>query len=141
MKIPMVVLLLQIAAILHLGLFWAGATMPRTVGLASHLAPLPEFIRRLFYVYFGFIALVLGAFGVMTFLYAGPMAAGDPVARGLALFMAVFWAVRLAAAVFVFDVRPYLQNIWLRLGYAGLNGVFLYLLGIYLYVGIRGGAV
>jgi len=135
MNIPIqdstLVLLLQIAAGLHLGLFWAGATMPRAVGLAAHLAPLPSFIRRLFYVYYGFIALILAAFGVMTFLFAAPMAAGEPVARALAILMAVFWTIRLGAAVFVFDVRPYLRSPWLRLGYAGLNVVFIYLLIVY----------
>jgi hypothetical protein len=48
MKTATLVTLLQIAGLLHLGLVWAGATMPRAVDLGHHLAPLPPFIRRLF---------------------------------------------------------------------------------------------
>jgi hypothetical protein len=55
MNTTMLVTLLQIAAVLHLGLVWAGATMPKVVGLHDQLAPLPPFIRRLFYVYYSFI--------------------------------------------------------------------------------------
>ncbi len=44
-------LLLQIAGILHLGLAAAGALMPRVVKLNEHLAGVPPFIRRLFFVY------------------------------------------------------------------------------------------
>ena len=51
--------LLQLAGLLHLGLTLAGATMPRVVGLRAHVATLPEFVRRLFWVYYGFIGLCL----------------------------------------------------------------------------------
>ena len=68
--------LLQVAAVLHLGLVWAGATMPRAVNLRAHLAALPPFIRRLFWVYFTFIGLTLLGFGGITFCYAAAIAAG-----------------------------------------------------------------
>src|SRR5262245_33407426 len=84
-----VVLLLQLAAVLHLGLLWAGLSMPRAVGLGGHLAPLPAFVRHLFYVYYGFIGLTLIAFGLFTYFFAAPMAHGEPVARGLCIFMTV----------------------------------------------------
>src|SRR5580765_2030142 len=45
-------LLLQFAGLLHLGLLCAGLMMPRVVGLRIHLARLPSFIRRLFWVYY-----------------------------------------------------------------------------------------
>ena len=48
-------------------------------------------------------------------------------------------AVRLAAAIFLFDVRPYLRNRFLRLGYFGLNCVFVYLVILYAFVAWRGG--
>ena len=74
--------LLQIAGALHLGLVWAGATMPKAVQLPGHLAPLPPFIRRLFWVYLTFIGLTLVSFGALTFFHAPAMAAGEPLARG-----------------------------------------------------------
>jgi len=137
----LVVTLLQVGALLHLGLFWAGLTMPKAIGLSVHLAPLPPFIRRLFYVYYTFIGLILGAFGLMTFLFAQSMAGGDPVARGLCILMAMFWSIRLLVAGFVFDVRPYLRNTFLRIGYYGLNAVFVYLVALYVFVAWKGGAL
>jgi hypothetical protein len=131
--------LLQVAALLHLGLFWAGLTMPKAISLRTHLAQVPVFIRRLFYVYYGFIGLVLAAFGLMTFWYAAPMVSGEPVARALSTLMAVFWLVRLGAALFVFDVRPYLNSWFRRMGYFALNGVFVYLVVLYAFIAWRGG--
>jgi hypothetical protein len=139
MKTATLVTLLQIAGLLHLGLVWAGATMPRAVDLGHHLAPLPPFIRRLFYTYLSFIGMILAAFGLLTFFFAGAIAAGEPVARSLCLLMLAFWTVRLFVAAFVFDVRPYLKNWFLRLGYQATNVVFLYLVGVYALAAWKGG--
>jgi len=123
--------LLQIAGVLHLGLAWAGATMPKAVNLSAHLAPLPQFVRRLFWVYFSFIGLMLLSFGAITFFYAPVMAAGEPLARVLCVFLAAFWGFRLMVAGFVFDVRPYLTRWHYRLGYHATTLVFIYLTAIY----------
>jgi hypothetical protein len=131
MKTTTLTLLLQIAGVLHLGLLCAGATMPRAVNLLTHLATLPPFIRRLFWVYYSFIALCLVSFGLITVTLAGTLAAGGNLARALCAFLAMFWTIRLVAATFVFDVRPYLtSNLW-RLGYHATNIVFIYLPVVY----------
>ena len=44
-------MLLKVGGVLHLGLMAAGLLMPQAVGLRTHLTTLPEFIRRLFWVY------------------------------------------------------------------------------------------
>ena len=69
-------ILLQVAGLLHLGLLCAGVLMPRAVGLRTHLATLPAFIRRLFWVYYTFIGFYLVSFGLITFTFAGTLAAG-----------------------------------------------------------------
>jgi len=129
--------LLQIAGLLHIGLVWAGATMPRTVNLREHLKLLPPFIRRLFLVYFAFVGLMLVGFGTLTFLFAGDMAAGEPLARGLCVFLGIFWTTRLVVAAFVFDVRPYLTNWFYRLGYQATNLVFVFLVAVYAMAALR----
>jgi len=139
MNTTTLVTLLQIAAVLHIGLAWAGATMPKVVGLGEHLAPLPPFIRRLFYTYFSFIALMLVAFGLLTFILAPNIAAGEPAARGLCLLMLGFWLVRLFVAAFVFDVGPYLTNRLLRLGYHATTLVFICLVLVYALAAWKGG--
>jgi len=139
MKNINLVVLLQLAAILHLGLICAGALMPRAVDLKKHLATLPPFIRRLFWVYYAFIGLCLVSFGLITFLFAGPLAAGGGLARAFCIFLAVFWTIRLIAAAFVFDVKPYLANHFWRLGYHATNVVFAYMPIIYAWAAWKGG--
>jgi hypothetical protein len=131
--------LLKIAGLLHLGLIWAGASMPKAVNLREHLAVLPPFIRRLFFVYLSFIGLMLAGFGCLTFFYAHAMAAGEPVARALCVVLIAFWTLRLVAAGFIFDVRPYLTNWFYRLGYYAINLVFVYLLAVYAFAAWKGG--
>jgi hypothetical protein len=131
--------LLQIAAILHICLLCAGASMPKAVNLLGHIATLPLFLRRLFLVYLSFIGLVLIGFGLLTFSFAHAMAAGEPIARALCVLMTVFWSIRLLVAGFVFDVRPYLTNWFYRLGYQATNMVFVYLVAVYALAVWKGG--
>ncbi len=133
-------LLLQIAAILHIGLLCAGASMPKAVNFRGHLGALPPFLRQLFVVYFSFIALMLVGFGTLTFLFAHAMATGEPMARALCVLITVFWGMRLVVATFVFDVRPYLTNWFYRIGYQATNLVFLYLVIVYALALWKGGA-
>lgn len=105
--------------------------MPRAVNLRANIAVLPPFIRRLFWVYYTFIGLCLISFGLMTVAFADTLAAGGGLARAVCAFLAMFWTVRLIAATFVFDVRPYLTNHFWRLGYHATNVVFAYLPIVY----------
>jgi hypothetical protein len=130
MKINLVILL-RIAGALHLGLMCAGLLMPRIVRMRSSLATLPQFIRRLFWVYYSFIALCLLSFSAITIVFAETLAGGGNLARALCTFFAAFWTLRLIAAAFVFDMRPYLTSSYRRLGYHVLNVVFAYLPIVY----------
>ena len=124
-------LLLQAAGVLHLGLMCAGLLMPRVVGMRTHLAGLPPFIRQLFWVYYTFIGLCLASFSLITIAFAGTLAGGGNLARALCAFFAVFWTLRLIAGTFVFDLRPYVTSRYRRAGYHALNIVFAYLPVVY----------
>jgi hypothetical protein len=139
MKTELLITLLQIAGFCHVGLVWAGASMPKAVNLRDHLATLPLFVRRLFLVYFAFIGLVLVGFGSLTFLFARAIADGEPIARGLCVLLVAFWTLRLIVATFVFDVRPYIKNWFYRVGYWATNLVFMYLLAVYVLALWKGG--
>ncbi len=132
------ILALQVAGLLHVGLLAAGALMPRAVDLRSHVAALPPFIRQLFWVYYSFITLCLLAFGALSFFLAPELASGTWLARAVCGFLAVFWAVRLFVAALVFDVRPYLTNAFWRIGYQATNVVFAILPVIYGCVALAG---
>ena len=131
-------ILLKVAALLHCSLICAGVAMPKAVNLRDHLRVLPAFIQRLYWVYYGFIGLIIVSFGLLTWLYADPMASGAPVARALSLLMAVFWLARLLIAGFVFDVRPYLVSPRHHVGYHALNFVFVYLTAVYIWAALEG---
>lgn len=131
---------LQLAGILHLGLLCAGALMPRAVHLRTHIAILPTFIRRLFWVYYTFIGLCLLSFGLVTVAFAATLSAGGDLARAVCAFLAVFWTVRLVVATLVFDVRPYLTNAFWRFGYHTTNIAFIFLPIVYAWAAWKGGA-
>lgn len=138
MNTPTLTLLLELAGVMHLGLLCAGALMPGAVNLRTHIAALPPFIQRLFWVYYAFIGLCLASFGLITIMFAETLAAGGGLARAICAFLAVFWTIRLIAATFIFDMRPYLINRFRRLGYHAMNIVFIYLPIIYAWTAIRG---
>ena len=131
--------LLQIGGLLHVGLMCAGSLMPKVVGLPEHLAGLPKFIRQLFWVYYSFIGLCLVSFGIITLVFARTLAAGGPLACAVCLLFAAFWTLRLVAATFVFDLRPYLTDNYRRLGYYAINLVFVYLPVVYFLAAWKGG--
>ena len=133
-------LLLQLAGLLHLGLIAAGIAMPRVVGLSAHLATMPEFIRSLVWIYYAFIGYCLAAFGAASIFLADSLASGHALARMACVFLCGFWTIRLAAALFVLNVRPYLTRPSLRLGYHATNVVFALLPFIYGYAAWKGGA-
>jgi hypothetical protein len=132
------VLLLKFVSFTYLGLLAAGLLMPSVVGLRQHVCALPTFIRQLFWVYYAFIGLSLGCFGLGTFFLADQLASGTPLARGVCGFLAVFWCARLVVGTFVFDLRPYLTNRWRRMGLAAANIVFTCLPVVYGWVALKG---
>jgi hypothetical protein len=135
-KSMILVHLLQLAGSAQLSLIIAGALMPGAVDLRKHLRTLPEFIRRLFWVYYVFIGFCLLSFGTITLLLAEELASGSPLARSLCVFLAIFWLMRLLVAVFVFDVRPYLTSPLYRMGYQITNVLFSLLPLVFIWAAI-----
>lgn len=124
-------MLLQLAASLQLSLLIASSLTPCALDWRSNLRSLHPFLRRLFWVYGVFIVMVIIGFATLTFLHAGAMAAGEPVARSLCVFIALFWSARLFVQFFVFDARPFLTNWFYKIGYHMLTVVFSALVLIY----------
>ena len=123
--------LLQLAGLLQLTVLCASALVPRIFDWKSNLAALPPFLRKLFWVYGAFIVLTIIAFAALTLRHASAMAAGEPVARSLCAFIAVFWAARLIVQFAVFDPEPFLTNAFRRVGYHALTFIFAALVAIY----------
>lgn len=118
--------LLRLAGLGHFAILTASALVPKILDWKHVLKPLPPFLRTLFWVYGIFIVLTIIGMGSLTLVNAHAMAVGDPVARTLAAFIAVFWGARLIVQLFVFDTRPYLTNLWLKLGDHLLTVTFIF---------------
>ena len=123
--------LLQLAGVGHFGILLASVQVPGILDWKSELAHLHPFLRRLFWVYGVFIVLTIVGFGTLSLMHAPELAGGGPLARGVCLFIAVFWGARLAVQCFVFDARPFLTNGWRKLGYHTLTGAFVCLTAVY----------
>ena len=123
--------LLKLAGLGHFGILFASALAPKVLDWKGAFKPLPPFLRTLFWVYGAFIVLTIISLGTLTLFHAGAMAAGEPAARGIAAFIAVFWGARLFVQLFVFDTSPYLTNAWLKLGDRVLTAAFAGLTVVY----------
>ncbi len=124
-------LLLQFAAALQSLILIASALTPRVLDWRTNLAALHPFLRKLFWVYGTFIVMVIIVFATLTFLHAGAMAAREPIARSLCVFIAIFWGARLFVQFAIFDPRPFLKNWFYKLGYHALTVIFAFLVFVY----------
>lgn len=124
-------LLLQLAAAVQLLILVASASTPRVLDWRKNLAVLHPFLRKLFWVYGVFVVMVIIAFAVLTFRHADAMAAREPVARSLCLFIAIFWGARLLVQFAIFDARPFLTNWFYKTGFHALTIIFAFLTFVY----------
>jgi hypothetical protein len=120
-------LLILIGGVLHFGILIASALVPRVLRWQAELCKLSALSRQLIWVHGAFIVLVIVGFGFLATTASSELASGSLLARGICLFIATFWATRLAVQFFVFDAKPYLKTAFLRVGYNGLTVVFFYL--------------
>ena len=119
-------LLIFAGGILHFGILLASAMVPKVLDWKASLAKLDGLFRQLVWVHGAFIVLVIIGFGVLSVALADDLASGTPLARGMCLFISLFWAARLVVQFFVFDAKPYLKTALLKAGYHGLTVVFVY---------------
>ena len=123
--------LLLIGGLLHFVILIASALTPRVLDWRTNFATLHPFLRRLFWVYGGFIALMIISFGALTLFKADELSSAAPLARSVCAMIAIFWLARLAVQFFVFDARPFLTTTFRRVGYHGLTLLFTALVFIY----------
>ena len=90
-----VILLLEIAATLQLGVAVLNLFLVRLLDWRQELARVPLLMREVFQVHVWFISITLAIFGVLTWRFAFEIASGqNPVAQWLAFGIGAFWAFR-----------------------------------------------
>jgi len=118
--------LIFVGGILHFGILLASAAVPQVLDWKGSLAKLDNLTRQLVWVHGAFIVLVIVGFGLLSVFFATDLASGTPLARAVCFFVAFFWLARLFVQFFVFDTKPHLKSLLLKVGYHGLTVVFAY---------------
>ena len=128
--------LLVAAGVGQLAVLIASALVPIRLNWRDELRPLSRLHRQMYWVYGGYVVLSIVAFGLITVLNAGELAAGSGLARGFCGYVAVFWAIRLVLQA-VFDVKEHLSAWWLTAGYVALTVLFFGFTIIYGWAALR----
>jgi hypothetical protein len=126
------------AGLAHLGLIVVGLQVPRAFRWREELGRLGPSNRILFWTYGAFIVLANAGFGALSLAYPAEIAAGRGFAGAFALFLALYWAARLAFQYAAFRAPDWPaagRSPWVK---HGLGALFLAMALVYLAAFLRG---
>jgi hypothetical protein len=84
--------------------------LPRHFGWKQELARLSLLTRQIFIVHCAFIILTCTMFGLLALVYTPALLQPTPLARLVLAGLTIFWGVRLAAQLFVYDTSLWRGN-------------------------------
>ena len=111
----------------HFCVLVASFQVPVRLHWREELQKLSPFNRKLMWVHGAFAVLTIIAFGVLTLVLHGEMLRGDRAALGLALFIGLHWASRIAVDFLYYDHSDWPQGKGLIVGHILLTLLFMYL--------------
>jgi hypothetical protein len=118
---------LWLAGIGHFCVLIASFQVPTKLGWKEDLQKLTSFNRKLMWVHGGFAVLTIMAFGTLTLALHAEMLRGDRAALGLALFIGVYWALRIAVDFSYYEHKDWPTGRGFVLGHILLTSLFTYL--------------
>jgi len=118
---------LWLAGIGHFCVLIASFQVPARLGWKEDLQKLTSFNRKLMWVHGGFAVLTIIAFGTLTLALHAEMLRGDRAALGLALFIGVYWALRIAVDFIYYDHKDWPRGGIFMIGHILLTSLFAYL--------------
>lgn len=116
--------IVQLTGAAQLSILAASAIVPFRLNWKQDLASLPTLHRQMYWTYGGYVVLGIVTLGALCLVCHEEIAARTILARGVALYGAIFWGVRLALQA-IFDVKLHLTAWWLKLGYHTLTLLFI----------------
>jgi hypothetical protein len=119
------------AVVGHLVVLIASFQVPARLGWKEDIPKLTRFNQKIFWVYGFYILLCIVSFAALTWRLHDAFLAGEPAARCVACFIAVFWTIRVLVDVFWYDHRDWPQGNALVAGHALVTSLFCTLAGIY----------
>src|SRR5437588_11285094 len=87
------------AGMVHAGIVLANIPLPGRLRVRERLAPVPRFLRQIFYVHWVYIVIVGGLFAALCFGFAPELAGASGLGRCLSGFMAGLWLLRVGLQV------------------------------------------
>ena len=120
-------LALWLAGIGHFCVLIASFQVPSRLHWSEDLKKLTSFNRKLMWVHGAFAVLTIIAFGTLTMGLHGEMLRGDRAALGVALFIGVYWALRIAVDFFYYDHKDWPSGRGFIVGHILLTLLFAYL--------------
>ena len=120
-------LALWLAGIGHFCVLIASFQVPVRLGWKEDLQKLTSFNRKLMWVHGGFAVLTIIAFGTLTLALHAEMLRGDRAALGLALFIGVYWTLRIAVDFLYYEHADWPRGPGFVLGHILLTSLFAYL--------------
>ncbi len=91
------------AGVLQLLVASANFFAPRKLRYRENLAQASQTVRDIFAVHCIYIVLILVAFALLCFAFAGELAGGSRIGRALSGFLAVFWGLRVMIQLFHYN--------------------------------------
>lgn len=122
---------LYAAALGHLVVLIASFQAPARLGWRQDIPKLTPFNQKVFWVYASYVLLCIVSFAILTWRLHDSFLTGEPAARGLASFIAIFWTLRVLADLVYYDHRDWPQGNALLVGHALVTSLFCSLAAVY----------
>jgi alginate O-acetyltransferase complex protein AlgI len=132
-------LALWLAAAGHFCILIASFQVPHQLKWKTDLAQLHPFNRKLLWVYGGVTVYTIVAFGAMTLLLHNEMMRGDRAAIVIALFIALYWLIRIVVDFTYFSSSDWPTGRQFVIGHILLTALFVFLSATYFTVALRHG--
>jgi hypothetical protein len=117
--------------LVHLAILTAGLAMTKVLNWKSELKKLNELSQHVIWTHAAYVWFTILAFGLVSLFIPETLVNKNPLGQAVSMFIALFWGARLIIQFFYFDAKPYLTDIWLKLGYHGLTACFAYFTIVY----------
>ena len=133
LETPTLVLLLQVVAVLQLGVTVLNFFLPKVLHWEQDLAALPLLLREVFHVHLWFISITCAIFGALTWRFAEDLANhSSELCIWVAACIGMFWGIRTVIQLVYYSSSHWkgkplllLAHIGFTLGYSGLSAVYL----------------
>ena len=123
---------LWLAAAGHFALLFGSLQVPFRLRWKQDLQELLPFNRKLMWVYGGFTVLTIIAFGTLTLVLHAELLRGDRAALGLALFIGIYWTLRILVDFFYYSHSDWPKGKQFAVGHLLLILLFISFAGSYL---------